>query len=385
MNILHVIESLDPALGGTTVSSLSLATAQAVLKHNVTIICYKDNADEVEKEQMKDSIPNMDLVKIIYLDIKGFVEKIFASQAGHVLEKHIKNADAVQLHGMWRPILLKACQISQVYNKKYIITPHGMLDPWSLKQSALKKKTGLLLGWRKALNKCCYIHALNQTEKVLLNALNLKCDIYVFPNGIFASFANNIPERNKFYKLHPELKQRPYILFLSRLHYKKGLDYLAAAFVYFCKQNQDIDLVVAGPDGGAQTEFEAIINKNGLSKRVFVPGPVYGEEKIAALTDAFCFCLPSRQEGFSMAITEALACSTPVVISKDCHFPEVKQANAGYVTNLDAKEIADSWLNLALDDNRRERMSSAAKKLVYENYVWEKIAEKVIEKYQAVL
>ena len=90
MNILHVIESLDPALGGTTVSSLSLATAQAMLKHNVTIICYKDNVDVVEVEQMNGSIPNMNLVKIIYIEGRGVVEKIFASQAGHELEKHIK-------------------------------------------------------------------------------------------------------------------------------------------------------------------------------------------------------------------------------------------------------------------------------------------------------
>ena len=82
-----------------------------------------------------------------------------------------------------------------------------------------------------------------------------------------------------------------------------------------------------------------------------------------------------------MAIIEALACSIPVVISEDCHFPEVKQANAGYVTNLDAKEIADSWLDLALDDTKREQLSASAKKLVYGNYLWEKIAEKVIEKY----
>lgn len=190
------------------------------------------------------------------------------------------------------------------------------------------------------------------------------------------------PKKNKFYTLHPELNKRPYIIFLSRLHYKKGLDYLAEAFVLFCRHNQDIDLVVAGPDGGAQTEFEEIINKNGLSERVFVPGPIYGEEKFAALLDAFCFCLPSRQEGFSMAITEALACSTPVVISNDCHFPEVEQANAGYVTNLDAKEIADSWQDLALDETKRKQLSASAKKLVFENYLWEKIAEKVIEKYR---
>jgi len=381
MNILHVIESLDPALGGPSVSSPSLATAQAMLNHNVTICCYKDNSSEEAHALRNASIPNLDLVNIVYIDSDGFLEKIFAKDAANILEELIMKADVVQIHGVWRPMLLKTCQLAKKYDKKYIITPRGMLDPWSLKQSFIKKKIALIMGWRSALNSCFYIHALNQSEKDLLSPLNLKCDVNVFPNGFFENFSSNIPEHNKFYQLHPELNNRPYILFLSRLHYKKGLDYLADAFVLFSKVNDDIDLVVAGPDGGAKAEFEAVIDKHNLNNRVHIIGPIYGEEKFSALVDAFCFCLPSRQEGFSMAITEALACSTPVVISKDCHFPEVNDANAGYVTNLSPEEISNAFSNLAISTEKRQQFADSARKLVYENYLWEKIASDVIRHY----
>jgi len=143
-----------------------------------------------------------------------------------------------------------------------------------------------------------------------------------------------------------------------------------------------VRLVVAGPDDGAREDFEQRIERAGLKHRVHILGPIYDQQRLAALADAALFCLPSRQEGFSLAITEALGCGLPVVISEGCHFPEVADADAGFVLPLDAKAFADAMAKLLSDDQLRSRMSIAAKQLVHERYAWPAIAAQTVLAYQ---
>ncbi len=94
-------------------------------------------------------------------------------------------------------------------------------------------------------------------------------------------------------------------------------------------------------------------------------GPIYGEDKIAAMADSVCFCLPSRQEGFSIAIIEALACSTPAVITEGCHFPEVGQANAGRVVPLDARMVAEALLEIIRNPTLRDARERAGARTLH--------------------
>jgi glycosyltransferase involved in cell wall biosynthesis len=208
----------------------------------------------------------------------------------------------------------------------------------------------------------------------LLKPLGIKAPAAVIPNGIEPNEIYPLPPAGTFRATLPSLGDHPYILFLSRLHYKKGLDYLAEAFKIVAPQLPDVHLVVAGPDGGAQAEFEAVIREAGLTDRVHLTGPIYGERKLAAYVDATVFCLPSRQEGFSIAITEAMACGTPVVISQQCHFPEVAEAGAGIVVDLAAAAVATALITLLQDTGCLERASIAGRLLVDERFVWSKVA-----------
>jgi glycosyltransferase involved in cell wall biosynthesis len=111
-------------------------------------------------------------------------------------------------------------------------------------------------------------------------------------------------------------------------------------------------------------------------------GPLYGQDKIGALVDAAVFCLSSRQEGFSMAITEALGCGLPAVVSAECHFPEVQSAGAGFVTPLEPAAIASAILRILRDPPLRAGMSAAARDLVLSSYTWPKIAQACVDAYQ---
>jgi glycosyltransferase involved in cell wall biosynthesis len=257
-----------------------------------------------------------------------------------------------------------------------------MLDPWSLRQKATKKRIALLLGYRKMLAETCFLHALNSDEKALIEQLGLPCPIEVISNGVFLEEIEPLPARGTFYAAHPPLRSRPFVLFLGRLHYKKGLDYLADAFALLAQVNEQVQLVVAGPDGGEREVFQQRVRHLGITQRVHIIGPLYGREKIAALVDAACFCLPSRQEGFSVAVTEALACGLPAIVSRACHFPEIAEVGAGEIVPLEARAIVAALGRMLSDSQRRDTMGKAGRELVASRYTWSRVATQTLQVHQ---
>jgi glycosyltransferase involved in cell wall biosynthesis len=286
---------------------------------------------------------------------------------------------------MWEPVIWAAAGAARHARRPYLLAPHGMLDPWSLAQRSWKKRLALALGWRRLLDQAAALHVLNADEARLLGPLRLAVPTAIIPNGIFLEEVEPLPSPCAFAADRPGLGGRPYVLFLSRLHYKKGLDYLAAAFARLAAVRPDVQLVVAGPDGGARADFEQRVARAGLSGRVHVVGPLAGRNKWAALAGATCFCLPSRQEGFSMAILEALACRVPVVVSEACHFPEVTEVGAGEVVPLDAAAIAAALDRVLADPVSAGRMGAAGRRLVEGRFTWRRAAEQSVETYERAL
>ena len=256
-----------------------------------------------------------------------------------------------------------------------------MLDPWSLRQRAAKKRLALALGYRRMLDRAAALHLGNADERRLIAPLRLRAPGVVIPNGIFLEEVEPLPPSAAFRDRVPALARAPYVLFLSRLHYKKGLDHLAEAFALVAPRHPDVHLVVAGPDGGAEIDFRDRIGRHGLGPRVHLPGPLYGAGKLSAFAGASCFCLPSRQEGFSVAITEALACGVPAVISPACHFPEVGDAAAGIIAPLDPRAIADALSRILADPALAQSMSRAGRDLVRARFTWPRFAELSVTHY----
>jgi len=262
---------------------------------------------------------------------------------------------------------------------------NGSLDPWSLNQSRLKKRLAFLLAFRRLIEGAAAVHLGTEAERELLEPLALRVETRIIPNGIFLEEVDPLPPLGTFRRSFPKLGERRFVLFLGRLHYKKGLDILAEAFARIAERHSDVDLVVVGPNDGARDPFEHQIARFDLLHRVHLMGPLFGNDKYAAIVDAECFCLPSRQEGFSVAILEALACSTPVVISEGCNFPEVMETGAGAVTELDFARVSTALDELLSDPDLRRQQGAAARRLVEKRYTWPTVAEQTLRLYEEVL
>jgi glycosyltransferase involved in cell wall biosynthesis len=382
MRLLHVIPTLHPAAGGPPVVATRLASAQAALGHEVSIVSYAPPADRTTIEHALQTVPHIGKVRRVELPGRGLLERLTARAARALLARLTGDVDFVHLHTVWEPIVRAGALAARAAGVPYCLAPHGMLDPWSMRQKRLKKALALALGYRAILDRAAFLHLLNFDEAQLLRPLGLRAPPQVIPNGVFLEEIEPLPPPELFLSQHPRLCGVPYILFLSRLHYKKGLDFLADAFAAVARQQPDTHLVVAGPDEGARQDFAGRIAQAGLTEFTHLVGPLYGPAKYAALVGAACFCLPSRQEGFSMAITEALACGIPAVISDACHFPEVAEAGAGHVVPLEPARIADALLSILRDPAARQRMGAAGRALVISRFTWPAIAQRTIDAYQ---
>ena len=237
------------------------------------------------------------------------------------------------------------------------------------------------LGWRRILDRAAFLHVLNADEGRLLKPLGLTCRVQTIPNGVSVEELQAATSEDFFQAAYGFPGART-VLFLGRLHYKKGLDYLGTAFEIVHRSLPDVHLVVAGPDAGDRERFLGQIARASLEACVHLVGPLHGNRKCAALCSASCFCLPSRQEGFSIAILEAMACRIPVIISAACHFPEAAEVGAGLVLALDPQEIAAALRHVLENRAERRRMGDAGFQLVQSRYAWPKIAEQSVRAYR---
>lgn len=384
MRILHVIASIDPTHGGPSTCAPGLAAAQAHAGHDVTFVYHRTASQREIMESVESNVDYIADLTLVDIPQDTIVESILASNAARTLRGLIASSDVVHIHGIWDPIVIRAAGNALALGKQYVITPHGMLNPWSLSQSPVRKRLLLLLLIKKYLKHSLFIHALNDTEADAIRAVSKDLSVSVFPNGIFASRHQDIPPIGLYRNSARELAGHRYFLFLGRLHHVKGLDYVAEAFARVAREFSDVHLVVAGPDDGALSDFQKRIASHGASGQVHVVGPLYGEMKYAALSDAMCLVQPSRQEGFSMSILEAMACGTPVVISQSCHFPQVETYACGKVVPLDVDALAAALAGIAGNPSEASQMGVAARDLVLRNYTWDSIGRKLVDAYQRV-
>ena len=218
-----------------------------------------------------------------------------------------------------------------------------MLDPWSLKQSWLRKRLYLAVRLRRDLNSADVLHYTTDLERDLAARLKLSPQAIVEPNGLDLSEFQSLPPRGTFRSRHGLPADRPLVLFLSRIHPKKGLELLLPAFA---RAAGDAHLVIAGPDdNGHGAIVKRLAADLKLSDRVLFTGMLRGADRVAAFADADLFVLPSHQENFGIAVAEAWAAGCPTIISDQVNLhPEVTRQRLGAViaTSIDPLAVAIS-------------------------------------------
>ncbi len=366
--VCHVISGIDIDNGGPPVALAGLAAAQVRAGLEVTILSTWRFAQSHEVAADLRS-------KGIRVQLIGPATEPMSRHPGIVpaAEALAGECDVFHIHSMWEAIQHRTCRVLQRAGKPYVYRPAGMLDPWNMSKSRLRKRLYLALRARRNLNRAAAIHFTTAIERDWVARLGLTPPALVEPLGMNFAEYEQLPAAGTFRNQHPRLAGRRMVLFLGRIHRGKGLEVLIPAMGKL--KDRDVCLVIAGPDGNFRAEADELIHQHGLGDRVIFTGLVMGGQKLAVLADADLLALPSYHENFGLVVVEALAAGTPVIVSDQVGlYPEIQAAGVGAAVGLDVTALAeclDRWL---ADEVLRSAAANKARPWVRERFNWDIIA-----------
>jgi glycosyltransferase involved in cell wall biosynthesis len=292
---------------------------------------------------------------------------------------HLKNPDLLHIHGLWIYPSVAAIRWAGK-GRPYVVSPHGMLDPWALNHSRLKKQISAALYENRHLRGAACLHALNHAEAEAMRAYGLKNPICVIPNGVELPVG---PEAMS------SREGKHNLVYLGRLHPKKGLPLLVEAWCRVQRRAEESGwhLMIAGWDQlGHQSELEALARKLHSGSSIEFVGPRFGEAKAALFREASAFVLPSLSEGLPMTVLEAWSWGLPVLMTTNCNLPEGERFGAAIAVEADTDAICGALSKLfAMDRVECEAMGARGRRLVREQFRWPRIAQQMTEVYDWVL
>ena len=302
------------------------------------------------------------------------------------LSREIPRVDLVHLHSLYLFHDLIVGRVCRKNNVPYILRPHGTLDPYIHARHRWRKRLMELSFQNSVTRGAAALHFTTDEEMRLAEPYSCGTRGIVVPNGIEAKEYAVLPPRGTFRRQHPEIGERPVVLFFGRLNFKKGLDVLTAAFADVAREHPDAHLVIVGPDGGLRAKTEAWIENYGLSSRTLFTGMLTGADKLAVLADSDLFVLPSYSENFGIAVVEAMACGLPGLISDRVNIGrEVASAGAGVVARPERDAFAREMAQLIGSPDRLAAMGAEGRRLAVSKFDWGQVGAELERTYREIL
>jgi glycosyltransferase involved in cell wall biosynthesis len=297
--------------------------------------------------------------------------------------------DLVHTHGIWTYLSVATVRWSKsngcVPSRPYVVSTHGMLDPWALHNSRWKKVIAAFVFERRHLENAACIHAFNQAEAAAIRAFGLRNPICVIPNGVEVHASNGADRTPPW--AADLAGGRKVLLYLGRLHPKKGLSILLHGWREAFKRERGWVLVIAGWDqGGHRRELEQLARELKITDSVHFAGSLFGEERESAYQNANAFVLPSLSEGQPLVVLEAWSHARPVLMTPECKLPEGFEKRAAIRMNTTVEGAAEGLGKLfALNEPARQEMGRRGRDLVIANFSWPQIASQMFAVYNWLL
>ncbi|MCG9893281.1 MAG: glycosyltransferase [Thermosynechococcaceae cyanobacterium MS004] len=393
MKVLHVIPSISPVRGGPSQAVLEMVQALRQRGIEADIATTNDNGltelDLPLHQRFEHPVTGGGTVPVYCFPrqrskISAVREFIISGDLRRWLKQQAKTYDLLHVHAIFSYAPTAAMAIARHQGIPYFSRPLGQLCEWSLTQSRLRKQIYLNVIERANLKGSQGLHFTAIQEQQEAAALNLNVGGFVLPHGL--RMPAPIPQARL--KLREQLQlppDEPILLFMSRLHPKKGLDALIAALARL-KTERFTFLLAGSGDPDYEATLNDLLRDNGLEARTRKVGFATGETKQLYLQGADLFALTSHSENFGIAVLEALAAGTPALLTPGVALAElVQQQNLGWVCDLEIQAIAEAAQTALQDAQARRDKGDRARQIVEAQYSWDSIALQLEAQYRTVL
>lgn len=380
MKIVQYMPRIDFSHGGPVRAVLDLCSLFNARGHDVTLITYYDG--DLPKEWTQGN-PDLPTAKVIAPPTRPM--SLFDAKAREEVASIFNGADIVHLHETWTPSNIQFGKIATRLGIPYVISPRGMLDDWCMAQKALKKRIFHTIAGRKLFEGAAFVHCTAEAE------LAQSCKW--FPNGTGRVIPNllnlepykSMPSKDLARKAFPQLAEDvPSLLFLSRIHMKKGIERLISAAAQLEKNATPCNILIAGDgDEPYVNGLKQQAKDEGIDNRVSFLGLVTGNLKLSLYHAADVFVLPTSQENFGFVLVEALAAGTPVLTTKGVDiWPELLESGGSkIIDDASGDNLVNAITELIAKRNELDAMGASGRAWVMDNLDSDKTAQKFESMY----
>jgi glycosyltransferase involved in cell wall biosynthesis len=378
IKIINLIENLDDTYGGPAKSVPYMCKYLNDIDIDTEVLSIRYHENEVNS-----------LVNKYGLNWKSFkynfIKKLrYSKELRKYLDTNLKdNKDLIlHTHNLWNYIPIVAFKVSKKYNVPLVSSIRG-----SVIQDKIQKRIVWKIFQKQILDYSNVIHVTKKEDLLFLRKQNIKTPIVLISNGVeFDEFKNLKNKQKSKTNLNLDLNKK-YILFISRLHPKKGLEYLVNAWIKLALKYKEWDLLIVGPEYNKfyVQSIKISIKKAKLENRVIFKGMLKGQDRIDAFGASDLFVLPSHTENFGIAIAEAMAAKLPVITTYGTPWQEIEKYDAGWWVELNQENI-DRTLEEALNCSDEELKQKGLNGYnLIQKYKWEYQAKKMKQVYEWIL
>jgi glycosyltransferase involved in cell wall biosynthesis len=371
MRIGFLVSSISREAGGLFQSVRGLAKAVASTSANVRVFGIRDEQTAVDLQEWQP------------LSVQTFRPRLRAWGYSNQLVPAMLDADLniLSVHGLWKYCSVAPQRWQRQTDRPYIVHPHGMLEPWALRNAGWKKRIAALLYENQHLRGAACLRALSEAEAEAIRAYGLRNPICVIPNGF------DLPDLNESSMARSQSEGPKTLLYLGRLHPKKNVANLIRAWnKTLNSQARNSDSWVLAIAGWDQGGYESELKRIARGASVVFLGPRFGAEKSECYRTCDAFILPSLSEGLPMTVLEAWAYAKPVLMTPECNLPEGFSAHAALRIGPRPEEIAAGLKQLAeMSNDDRAAVGACGRTLVATKFSWPRIGEQMRAVYEWML